>query len=126
MTMAHILVVDDYPVTRRVLRTQLAAKGHAVVTAASAFEALSELAAGVFDIAIVDIAMPEMDGISLLEKVRGNNLTERLPVIMLTASGDDEDRARAREAGANMFLTKPASSWELLKAVERCLAENLV
>lgn len=119
---ALILVVDDYVVTQRVLSTQLRKGGYEVVTAGSGQEALSYLTQRRFDLAIIDVAMPEMDGITLLEKLRKERSETKLPVIMLTASALDEDRIRAEAAGATDFLTKPISSWELLEVVNRQLA----
>lgn len=121
-TNASILVVDDYVVTQRVLSTQLRKGGYEVVTAGSGREALSYLTERRFDLAIIDVAMPEMDGITLLEKLRKERSETKLPVIMLTASALDEDRIRAEAAGATDFLTKPISSWELLDVVNRQLA----
>lgn len=119
---ASILVVDDYVVTQRVLSTQLRKGGYEVTTAGSGSEALFYLTERKFDLAIIDVAMPEMDGIMLLEKLRKERNEKKLPVIMLTASALDEDRIRAQAAGATDFLTKPISSWELLEVVHRQLA----
>ncbi|MFZ4661117.1 MAG: response regulator [Caldilineaceae bacterium] len=118
---ASILVVDDYVVTQRVLSTQLRKGGYEVTTAGSGSEALCYLTERKFDLAIIDVAMPEMDGIMLLEKLRKERNEAKLPVIMLTASALDEDRIRAQAAGATDFLTKPISSWELLEVVHRKL-----
>ncbi|MEZ4729880.1 MAG: response regulator [Caldilineaceae bacterium] len=120
-SVASILIVDDYVVTQRVLSTQLRKGGYEVTTAGSGQEALSYLIQRQFDLAIIDVAMPEMDGITLLQKLRQEHTALRLPVIMLTASVLDEDRIRAQAAGATDFLTKPISSWELLDVVNRQL-----
>jgi CheY-like chemotaxis protein len=119
--MPTILVVDDYSVTIRVLSTQLRKGGYDVVTASNGSEALSQLEQQKIDLAIVDIAMPDMDGITLLEQVRSNQQLAGLPIVMLTASVLDDDRLRALKAGASGFLTKPVSSWELLDIVNRQL-----
>jgi len=116
-----ILVVDDYLVTQRVLGTQLRKGGYEVTTVSSGSEALSHLAGHAIDLAIIDVAMPEMDGITLVEKLRKEHGYTQLPIIMLTASALDEDRLRAQAAGATDFLTKPVSSWELLDVVHRQL-----
>lgn len=118
---ASILVVDDYVVTQRVLSTQLRKGGYEVTTAGSGQEALVYLTQRNFDLAIIDVAMPEMDGITLLQKLRQGRNAPQLPVIILTASVLDEDRVRAQAAGATDFLTKPVSSWELLEVVHRQL-----
>lgn len=121
--MATILVVDDYIVTLRVLSAQLRKGGYEVITAASGQVALEKLHDQPFDLAIVDIAMPDMDGISLLVQLRSQTQYKDLPVIMLTASVLDDDRMRALREGATAFLTKPISSWELLDVVKQQLGE---
>lgn len=121
--MATILVVDDYIVTLRVLSAQLRKGGYEVITAASGQVALEKLQEQPFDLAIVDIAMPDMDGISLLVQLRGQTQYKDLPVIMLTASVLDDDRMRALHEGATAFMTKPISSWELLDIVKQQLGE---
>ena len=118
-----ILIVDDYAVTLRILSTQLRKGGYEVVTAGNGKEAISQLTERDFDLAIIDIAMPDMDGITLLEKLRKEPGQPTLPIIMLTASALDEDRLRAQVAGATDFLTKPISSWELLDVVQRQLTK---
>lgn len=124
--MVSILVVDDYVVTQRVLSAQLRKGGYEVTVAGSGCEALSYLKTQRFDLAIIDVAMPDMDGITLLEQIHPSNRETHMPIIMLTASVLDDDRERARHAGAAEFLTKPISSWELLAVVERQLAATSV
>jgi len=119
--MASILIVDDYVVTLRILSTQLRKGGYEVVTAGNGKEAIQQIGGRNFDLAIIDIAMPDMDGITLLGKLRNEYGQSTLPIIMLTASALDEDRILAQKAGATDFLTKPISSWELLEVVHRQL-----
>jgi len=119
--MATILVVDDYAVTQRMLSFTLQKQGHATVTASGGAEALDVLQDHPVDLAILDLAMPEMDGVTLLKRLRADPRFQRLPVIMLTASGEDQDRVAAKVAGANDFLTKPTSSRELTETVNRLL-----
>ena len=121
--MASILIVDDYVVTLRILSTQLRKGGYEVVTAGNGKEAISRIGERNFDLAIIDIAMPDMDGITLLQKLRTEYGQSTLPIIMLTASALDEDRILAQKAGATDFLTKPISSWELLEVVHRQLTK---
>ena len=122
--MAAILVVDDQAVTQRVLSAQLRKNGHEVETAGGAREALERLRADRFDLAILDIAMPEMDGLALLRVLRADARYGTLPIVMLTASGQDEDRIAARACGANAFLNKPTSSWELADTVSGLLSSS--
>jgi CheY-like chemotaxis protein len=120
--MAVILIVEDYPVTQRVLSLTLKNNGHEAVVAANGLEALERLAETPFDLALVDIAMPEMDGIELLRHLRDDARYQSLPIIMLTASGQDDDRSMALSMGANGFLTKPASSRELIETVTQFIS----
>jgi CheY-like chemotaxis protein len=119
MTVAKILIVEDYPVTQRVLSLTLKNSGHDVQIANHGVEALEQLDVAPVDLALVDIAMPEMDGLELLRHLRSDKRYNALPVIMLTASGQDEDRQTALKIGADGFLTKPTSSRELLETIQR-------
>ena len=119
--MARILVVDDYPVAVKLLAYTLRTDGHDVLPASSGQDALDVLARETVELAIFDLVMPEMDGVTLLRRVRSDPRWADLPVIMLTGSAQDDDREVAREAGANDFLTKPASSREVLETVRRLL-----
>jgi CheY-like chemotaxis protein len=117
--MATILIVEDYPVTQRVLSLTLRNQGYDVIIAGDGLQALERLEESTIDLALVDIAMPEMDGLTLLRHLRDDKRYQSLPVIMLTASGQDEDRSEALAVGADGFLTKPASSHELIETVSR-------
>lgn len=120
--MSTILVVDDYPVVQRLLRHTLEREGHGVFVASDGYQALDFLGENAVDLIIMDVAMPDMDGLELLQRVRADEGFQDVPIIMLTASGQDEDRVVAREAGADEFLSKPASSRELIETVNRLLS----
>jgi len=119
--MTTILVVEDYAVTKRVLAQQLRKAGHSVITASNGIEALDLLDDGQPDLIITDIAMPEMDGITFLQHLREREGFYELPVIVLTASGQDHDRQVVKQLGTDVFLTKPASSPELIRTVNALL-----
>ena len=119
--MSTILVVDDSPVVQRLISLTLQRSDHDVFAVSSGYEALDLLDAIHIDLAIIDLAMPEMDGLTLLRALRANVRHPYFPVVMLTASGQDHDRLIARDAGANDFLTKPASSRVLTDIVSRLL-----
>ncbi len=119
--MATILVVDDNSVNLRMMGYTLQKGGHTVITAVNGVQALERLAENPPDLVLTDLTMPEMDGLTLLKHIRSDQRFGHLPVIMLTASGQDEDRQTARAEGANEFLTKPTSSRELLDTVNRLL-----
>ena len=119
--MANILVVDDDPIVRRMLSLMLQRCGHTTVPAERGQEALEYLHEEPFDLVITDLDMPEMNGIDLLKQVRTDAGLNGLPVIMLTASAEDQDDVRARAEGVSAFLTKPAGSHELADTVTRVL-----
>lgn len=122
--MATILIAEDNPVNQRMLTFILKKEGHTIITAGHGIEALDRLAETTIDVVITDIGMPEMDGITLLKHMRADVSYQELPVIVITASGEDVDYATARKAGANDLLTKPVSSRQLIDTVGRVLAQQ--
>ena len=111
-----VLVVDDQPPNLRLLEAILGPRGYDVRTAQSGKDALAAIALGGVDLVLLDIVMPEMDGYEVCRRIRGHADTAYLPVVMLTASGD-EQKIKALEAGADDFLTKPIDQSELLARV---------
>src|SRR5690606_38615327 len=103
----HVLVVDDQPELREVLSALIEQRGDRATTAASAADAIARLeAADEFDIAILDIAMPGEDGISLIGRIRAREHQRRLPAIALTAHASAALRRQALSAGFDVFLAK--------------------
>jgi len=113
-----ILVVDDLPQNVRLLQAVLEPRGHEVAVASSGAEAL-EMLAGV-DLVLLDVVMPGMDGYEVCRAIRADPATEFLPVVMITASGEQEKR-RALDAGADDFIAKPFDHAELLARVRSLL-----
>jgi two-component system, NtrC family, response regulator AtoC len=122
MSKGCVLVVDDNADNRRILQVTLRRAGHTVVTAASGREALKLYAQHPIDLALLDLSMPEMDGIQLLRHLRREN--PNLPSIVVTAYGSVERAVEAMKAGALDFLTKPVRSEVLLALVDKALALN--
>ena len=119
---ANILAVDDTPQNLKLLGDLLAAKGYSVATAAGGREALKMVRAGKFDLVLLDVMMPDLDGFSVCEGLRADDATRDIPVIFLTALDDTFDKVRAFSAGAVDFITKPFRSEELLARVGTHLA----
>jgi len=116
--MTTVLVVDDELSIRRMLGYMLGKTEYTVLMAGNGEEALEQLATNPVNVLLLDIAMPNMDGFALLRHVRSMPDYQTLPVIMLTASSDEVKRAKALDAGANMFLNKLVRPKELLAAID--------
>ncbi len=120
--MSTILVVDDEAPVRSLLRDILELDGHTVSEAVDGPSALAELAGGRPDCVILDVMMPGMSGIEVLTQVRGDPGLRGVPVLMLTAAGDDETTWAGWTAGASCYMSKPFDPDDLLRWVERLVA----
>jgi adenylate cyclase len=113
---ATVLAVDDQPQNLRLLDAVLSPRGYQVIQAASGEEALRILSESDIDLVLLDVVMPGIDGYEVCQQIRANERTAFLPVVMITASGDQE-KVRALEVGADDFVTKPFNTAELLARV---------
>jgi CheY-like chemotaxis protein len=124
MDMARILVVDDSVILQRITAMTLNRVGHTVVGASDGPEAVAYLEHNEVDLIIVDLAMPGMDGLTLVRNLRADPRFQRLPILVLTASGLEQDRLKAEAIGVDAFMNKPASSQELISATSQLLARQ--
>ncbi|HWE60856.1 MAG TPA: adenylate/guanylate cyclase domain-containing protein [Chloroflexota bacterium] len=118
---ARILIVDDEPVNTRLLRLNLRSEGYQVLTASSGPEALQLTDADDVDLLILDVMMPGMSGYDVCRVLRAADATRFLPIILVTALKDVEDRVRGLEAGADDFISKPCDEVELKARVRSLL-----
>ena len=102
-----VLLVEDEEPLRHVLRDLLERDGFTVVEAADGVQALDEVDRSAPDVIVLDLSIPRLDGYGVLSHLRARPSTSKLPVIVLTAKGDEENEVRVFETGANDFLTKP-------------------
>jgi two-component system, OmpR family, KDP operon response regulator KdpE len=114
----RVLACDDEPRILRALKVILRTEGYAVVTAENANEALNLVAVAPVDAAIVDLLLPDRDGLELCRRLRE---WSEMPIIVLSAVGDDEQKVAALKAGADDYITKPFGPRELLARLEAVL-----
>ena len=118
MIKTRILVVDDEPSIRKFLRANLEAKDYKVLTAADGAEALQTIEMELPDLVILDIMMPKMDGFEVCRQLRE---WSQIPIIMLSARGDENDKVKCLELGADDYITKPFGASELIARVRAVL-----
>ena len=121
MSSAKIMVVDDDPQIRRVLRTAFVAQGYEAVDARNGEEALEMLREEKVDLVILDVNMPGMSG---LETCRAIRSTSEIPIVMLTVRDAEADKVEALDAGADDYMTKPFGSPELLARIRAALRRS--
>ena len=118
MSLGRILVVDDDPQIRRVMKMTLSGEGYEVEDARSGEEAQETLRSGHYDLILLDMNMPGMGGLETCREIRGSS---DVPIIMLTVRNAEQDKVSALDAGADDFVAKPFSTAELLARIRAAL-----
>ena len=119
MTTKQILVVDDDPLMHRLFQHHLERAGYQMVSARNGREALDAAARQPPQLIVMDIMMPDMDGLEALRELKKSDATKAIPVIIITANGHHIARKESESCGAAVFLTKPFSPMQLLTEIKR-------
>jgi CheY-like chemotaxis protein len=119
-----VLLVDDEDSLRKVMKDLLTRDGYQVLEARTGIEALDQTDRHAPDIIVLDLNLPGMDGYSVLKELRTRPATQKIPVIVLTAKGDEDNEVRVFELGADDFLSKPFRAKALSKRLENVLGRR--
>jgi two-component system, OmpR family, alkaline phosphatase synthesis response regulator PhoP len=122
MDQKHILLVEDEEHLLKIIQLNLELEGYLVTTAITGIEALKEFRKNHFDIILLDVMLPEMNGFDVCEEIRKEN--KDIPVLFLTAKGSSEDRIQGLKLGADDYLTKPFNLEELLLRIQILLKRS--
>lgn len=117
----RILAVDDEKHILRLVQINLEKAGYEVTTASNGREAIDAVRNERPDLIVMDVMMPEMDGLEALQILKNDDSTAAIPVVMLTAKAQDADVFQGWQSGADLYLTKPFNPMELLTFVKRIL-----
>jgi two-component system chemotaxis response regulator CheY len=122
MAKYRVLIVEDSPTMRQLLVFALRRlKDVDIVEAQDGMDGLRKVSSDHFDIALIDINMPVMDGLKLIRLIRDEESLKQIPIVVVTTEGADEDRDRALALGANEYLTKPIQANKVLAVVKDLL-----
>jgi two-component system, OmpR family, KDP operon response regulator KdpE len=117
-----VLIVDDEPPIRRLLRTALAAQGYRTLEAATAAEALARIAADRPDVVLLDLGLPDRDGLEIIPTIRA---TSSVPIVVLTSREAEHSKVEALDRGADDYVTKPFGMAELTARLRAALRHRL-
>ena len=122
MQQHRILIVEDSPTMRQLLVFALKRiKGAELIEAQDGMDGLRKVTSDHFDLALIDINMPVMDGLKLISLIRGEETLKEMPIVVITTEGAKEDRERALSLGADEYLTKPIQANRVLSVAKSML-----
>jgi len=117
-----ILVVEDSPTMRQLISFALRRlKNIRIIEASDGVDGLKKLSSDTYNLVITDINMPVMDGLKLVSLIRKDDVHGKIPIIIITTEGGQEDKERAMALGANAYITKPVSAPQILSVVQEYL-----
>jgi len=123
MAISKILIVDDEPDIAETMAFMLQARNYSVSVASGGLEGIEKAKTEVPDLILLDIMMPDMDGYDACKKLKANKITGHIPVIMLTAKGENEAVLKAHSIGADDYVVKPFSLPTLLNKLKKFLGK---
>ena len=121
---ATILIVDDTPINLRVIVESLEGQGYQIVVATRGEEALKRANYVKPDLILLDVMMPDLNGFEICRRLKAEQNTAQIPIVMLTALSDEEHQRKGRECGAADYITKPFDPDVLLAAIKDNAAGN--
>ncbi len=121
--MPKVLIVDDEPDNIELLGRRLGRRGYEIMKATTALEGIAQAVSDQPDIILMDIKMPQVDGLEATRRLKSNAATQSIPIITLTAHAMAEDRANAMAAGANEYESKPVDLPLLLAKMEALIGQ---
>jgi len=119
-----IMVVDDEPYIARVIKFKLEQEGYIVISANDGITGLNKIREEKPDLVLLDVMMPGMTGYEVCQKIKGDAELAGIPVVILTAKGQERDREQGLSVGASDYITKPFSPNRLLELVRTMVGEN--
>ena len=120
----NILVIEDEPDLRSTLEFNLKSENYKVTTASDGGSALAEISKNIPDLILLDLMLPDMSGLEICKKIRGESFSDKVSIIMLTAKGEEVDRVVGFELGADDYVVKPFSVRELMLRVSSILKRS--
>ncbi|EGT3616281.1 response regulator transcription factor [Clostridium perfringens] len=126
MTNKKVLIVDDEEHIRELIKFNLKKEGYDTAVAVNGTEALKTIKENKFDLILLDLMLPEIDGLEVCKEIRRNEETSDIPVMMITAKGEEFDKVLGLELGADDYITKPFSIRELMARIKALLRRSNV
>jgi two-component system chemotaxis response regulator CheY len=124
--MPYILSVDDSRIIRRIMKGAIEALGYEILEAGDGLEGLNQLKThpNEVDLILLDVNMPNLDGLATLKAIKSDPATADIPVMMVTSEGEREQLIQAIQSGATQYLTKPFTEDDLIAHIAECLPQD--